>query len=102
MPVRQINPTRSSDHQALVRDLVAEWTKPSGSPEPVILEELDQKRKLAHVYVVWTKWSDIDRVERSEIIMDAAEKRLSAQDVLNITIAMGLTPDEARQMGLAV
>lgn len=100
MPVRQITPTRSRDHDALVGELAAEWMTPSGNPEPIILEERGRDRKLVHVYVVWGKWQHLERIERSEIIMDAAEKKLSPDDVLNISIAMGLTPDEAKRMGL--
>jgi hypothetical protein len=101
MPVRTITPERSSDYTKLVDDLDAEWGNPqSTNAEPVILIEPDRDGKPVHVYVVWNKWSHVDRVQRSEIIMDAAERRLPQPEVLNITIAMGLTPDEARAMGL--
>ena len=101
MPLRQILPGRSQEHAALVGELLAEWNNPtSGSAEPIIVEEKDRSQRLIHVYVVWSKWSHIDRVERSEIIMEAAERRLSQPDLLNITIAMGLTPDEATRLGL--
>jgi hypothetical protein len=49
---------------------------------------------------VWSRWSGIDRAERSEIIMDAAEKTLGPSKALDITVAMGLEPAEARRMGL--
>jgi len=100
MPVKQFNPVRSSDHETLVRDLAAEWSRPAGAGEPVILEESDQKNRLVHVYVVWSRWSSVDRVERSEIIMDAAAMKLPQDQVLNITVAMGLTPEEADDSGL--
>jgi hypothetical protein len=100
MPVRQFIPPRSSDYRTFVDELAAEWIKPSRSDEPLILEERGRDKKIEHVYVVWSKWHQVDRVERSEIIMDAAEKKLAPDEALNITIAMGLTPDEARRMGL--
>lgn len=101
MPVKQITPTRSSQHDALVHELLGEWRQPNAqASEPVILEEAGPNRRVAHLYVIWGKWAHLDRVERSEIIMDAAEKKLSQPDLLEITIAMGLTPDEADRLGI--
>lgn len=101
MPVRQFVQSRSSSYLELVDLLCKEWQDAhSRNAEPVILEEKGRDGKLVHVYVVWDKWLDVDRAERSEIIMDAAEKSLSPGDLMNITIAMGLTASEARQMGL--
>ena len=101
MPVKPLVQKRSSDYDQLVDELYAEWARPNSTvSEPVILEEKSRSGKLVHLYVVWSKWSPVDRVERSEIIMDAAQKKLSTDDLLEITIAMGLTPDEAKNMGL--
>jgi hypothetical protein len=101
MPVRQIAPARSSEHHTLVDELAAEWgAAQSANAEPVILEERERGGRLVHVYVVWSKWRHMDRVERSEIIMEAAEKHLPQDQVLNVSIAMGLTPDEASRFGL--
>lgn len=101
MPVKQIVPSRSVEHDALVSELLAEWKNPNGqAAEPVILEEAGPSRKLSHLYVIWSKWAHVDRVERSEVIMDAAERKLSPPDVLEITIAMGLTAEEADRLGI--
>src|SRR5258708_2782468 len=101
MPVKPLVQKRSTDYDRLVDELFAEWTTPNPkASEPVILEEKGRNGKLVHLYVVWSKWAHTDRVERSEIIMDAAQKKLRPGDLLEITIAMGLTPDEAKQMGL--
>ena len=101
MPVKQIGPARFPQHDVLVRELLDEWSNPDpGKSEPVILEEPGPMSKLAHVYVIWSKWDQMDRAERSEIIMEAAERRLPPQDASNISIAMGLTPEEADRMGL--
>lgn len=53
-----------------------------------------------HVYVVWSEWAHLGREERGEIIMDAAEKVKLPPDLQRITIAMGLTPDEADRFGI--
>jgi len=101
MPVKQIGPVRYANHDSLVQELLNEWSNPNASrTEPIILEESGPGAKIAHVYVIWSKWEQMDRVERSEIIMEAAERRLPPQDVANISIAMGLTAQEAQRLGL--
>ena len=103
MPVRRFEPDVSSEHAALVDQLVREWQSPADNvAEPLILEEFDRRNLLTRVYVVWSRWGSIDRAERSEIIMDAAEKRFGPSKALDITAAMGLEPHEARRMGLKV
>lgn len=102
MPVRQLRPPKSADHESLVQALAAEWRQPDpDAKEPVILEEFDNGGNLLHVYVVWSRWEDMDRLQRGEIIMDAVEARYGQSDALNVTIALGLTPHEADQMNLA-
>lgn len=101
MPVKPFTQSRSSDYDTLVNDLFSEWANPDpAAAEPVILEERDRSQKLVHLYVIWSRWADIDRIERSEIIMDAAEKKLGQAEAIEIMMAMGLTPNEARQMGI--
>jgi hypothetical protein len=101
MPVKQYNSTRPPDQASLVSRLAQEWQTPnSGASEPVILEESDAKGKVVHVYVVWSDWSHLRREFRGEVIMDAAERVKLPDEVLNITIAMGLTPSEADSFGI--
>jgi hypothetical protein len=101
MLVREFVQTRPSEYNELVRELAAEWKSPSQNPEPEILLERDRGRRIVHVYVIWSKWSDVDRVLRSEAIMDAAAQALPAHEVLNIIVAMGLTPEESERSGIA-
>jgi hypothetical protein len=101
MPVREISPGRSSEHLVLVNELAAEWKHPDASQgEPDIFIERAKPSRPGKVYVIWSKWADVDRIERSEIIMEAAELALPRSQVLDIAIAMGLTRDEAARMGL--
>jgi hypothetical protein len=96
MPVKSYNPSRPADMQVLVDRLAAEWESPDpAAAEPVILQEPNHKGDVVRVYVVWSDWAHLDRERRGEVIMDAAERVKPMPDVLKITIAMGLTPDEA-------
>ena len=84
----------------MVNELAAEWKNPSQNVEPEILLERDRERRIVHVYVIWSKWAGVDRILRSEIVMDAAAQALPEDEVLNIIVAMGLTPDEADRSGI--
>lgn len=96
MPVKPFSKRQPPEYATLVEELATEWKSPnSAAEEPVILEEKERAGKLVHIYVIWSKWSHLELLVRSEIIMDAAEKRFGREDLLNITYAMGLTPAEA-------
>ena len=101
MPVKQYKPARPADFDQLVDRLADEWKAPnSAAPEPVILEEANPRGEVTHVYAVWSDWAHLSREVRGEILMDAAERVKPMTDVLKITIAMGLTPDEADRFGI--
>lgn len=103
MPVVEITQPKATGHSDLVQSLASEWKHPNaGASEPIIALERGSDGKPLHVYVVWSRWSSVDPTHRSEIIMDAAEKVLPPAEVLGITIAMGVTPAEAPQLGLSV
>jgi hypothetical protein len=101
MPVKPFVQSRSSNYVQLVGELYSEWAHPDpNATEPIILEEHGERKKLKNLYVIWSKWADLDHVERGEIIMDAAQRKLPPGDVIEISIAMGLTPQEAVHMGI--
>jgi hypothetical protein len=67
-------------------------------PEPVFIE--DHTPVGTRLYVIWSAWGDLNQRQRSEIIMDAFREARPQPEVFRVTVAMGLTPDEARQMGV--
>lgn len=87
--------------EQLVGTLYREWAKESSDAEPMIITEGGSEESPKHIYVVWEAWSDLDQRERSEIIMDTAEKIYPREAALSITVAMGLTREEARRMKMA-
>lgn len=99
MPVKPYSPMRPPEQSKLTSRLAKEWTTPTNAAEPVILEESD-RGGVVHVYVVWGDWAQLTREQRGEIIMDAAERVKPRDQLLKITIAMGLTPDEADRFGI--
>ncbi len=81
-----------------------EWTEPSSAGQPLIVLE-GERGQPQHVYVIWDEWKGLDQRERSEIIMDVVEQLSGPQgmpDLSLVTVAMGLTIEEAKRMGIDV
>jgi len=90
-------------YQDLKRRLVAEWNdQQSDPPRPDILQETDRNGNVVHVYVTWDEWADLDAQTRSELIVDALQKAKGDAAVLELTLAMGLTPEESARLNVAV
>jgi hypothetical protein len=101
MPVKRLVPKHTPQFDQLVDQLTAEWSSPTQSAAaPVILEETDASGNVVHVYVVWDEWAHLDRTVRGEAIMEAAKRVKSSSEVLDITIALGVTPEEADRFQL--
>ena len=102
MPFGVIRQTMPPEVERLRERLRAEWVQPTpGAMEPLILVDTDRRRgDSKRLYVVWSEWGGLSQRERSEAIMDAYEAARGPQEALQVMVAMGLTPDEARRMGL--
>jgi hypothetical protein len=103
MPIkRRLQRTRPPTSDELVRMLHDEWTRPKDSGQPLIVVE-GQPGEPAHVYVIWDAWNGLSQTERSEVIMDVVENLAGEHrfaDPSLITVAMGLTSEEADRLGL--
>jgi len=112
MPIRQrIENAPGSQHADLKLRLVEEWTNPQEvEGNPVIIEEQSATAWLpqgatpgsepVRLYVVWDSWAGMDQLERSSIILDAYEVTHGAGAAANVTLALGLTTDEATRLGI--
>jgi hypothetical protein len=102
MPIRSKRPAfRHPRADDLLRRLVQEWKQPrDDASEPVIVYEGGTPDRPTHLYVVWSDWGDLNQQERSEIIMEAYEQAKGADAGLHVTVAMGLTPEEAKRMNI--
>jgi hypothetical protein len=98
MPVVTKKQRRTTANQELKDRLVAEWRNlDAQEPKPLIYQEEDDQGVVVHVYVVWDDWGDLDQLERSEIITEAYWEVFDVKG-LALTVAMGLTPEEAKRM----
>ena len=53
-----------------------------------------------HLYVIWNEWGHLSQRRRSEMVMEIYEEVRGRAAALNVTYAMGLTPDEAKNLGI--
>jgi hypothetical protein len=89
-------------HDELKSRLVAEWLDHGTvEPRPDIREETDARGQTVHIYAIWDDWGALPQQDRSEIIMDAYEEALGQQKALEVSVAMGVTRDEAQRMGIS-
>src|SRR5258708_2880576 len=104
MPIGYIIQENDAEYTALYNKLLTEWTNPqSNVDEPIIIETDDQlrpQRTPTHLYVIWTEWDHLPQRRRSEMVMDAYEQVRGRGAALNVSLAMGLTPDEAKNLGI--
>jgi hypothetical protein len=97
MTERQLSPAASELRAALIQ----EWEHPTERPnQPIVLLDRRAPGDARHVFVVWDRWGAMEQLERSETIMDACEKVLGVEESLKVTVAMGLTKEEAKRLNI--
>ena len=85
----------------LVQDLAQELTKEGVSPTPdvpTVYEEAQSYGDNLHVTVIWNKWAGIPAEERGAIILDAYVQAGLDDEMRRITLALGLTPEDAENL----
>ena len=104
MPRGYIVPVEDTDYSTLLARLTQEWERPDpDAVEPVIIETSDSLRPQqapTQLYVIWSEWRDLTPRRRSEMMMDAYIAARGRPSALNVTLAMGLTPQEADNLGI--
>lgn len=103
MPFKQITKRLSDDAERFLHPLVEEMKRKEleGVGPKIIVEGYENHGPL-HVYVVWDDWKDLPLQERSKVILEAFKEVESEDDFSRVTIAMGLTSDEAPRFGIEV
>ena len=67
--------------------------------QPLI--NIEQPGERTHLLVIWDVWQALSREERSRMVMEAYEAARGRDAALNVSVAMGLTQDEALRLGIA-
>lgn len=102
MPRARLQQPPQPDIDRLVELIIAEWAHPSEDPgAPIIIVDDPEEPSLpVRLYVVWDQWEHLDFDERWEVVSRAAVSVLSDHQRERLTLAAGLTSNEARNMQL--
>ncbi|MCW5791948.1 MAG: hypothetical protein KIT72_16140 [Polyangiaceae bacterium] len=101
MPIRDsLNRVTEPTEDQLRAELVQELRNPKATGEPDIVLQGSTTGGI-HVFVIWSQWLGLDQAVRSRIVLDAYEAWKGEQETLRVTVAMGLTPDEAKNLGIS-
>jgi len=86
--------------EADLRDeLEKELRNPKEEGEPEIIINRPSPGTI-HLYVIWSRWDDLDQLVRSRIILDAFTAVKGEPEAIQVTVSMGLTIDEAKRLGI--
>jgi hypothetical protein len=100
MPVRDtLKSKQVPGEQELLDELKTELKAPKQSGEPDIVVERPNSSTV-HLYVIWSKWEHLEQMVRSRIILDAYEEAKGKKEAMKVTVAMGLTREEADRLGV--
>lgn len=104
MPIRRTTPEVSPLAAQLVEQLVQELQAPhdDGADYPLIYEEQLPGNRRMHVTVVWDAWANLDKGKRGGVILDAYRQHAGPDATFSISLAMGLTRDEAERLQIAL
>ena len=64
------------------------------------LVRVDRPGNRTHLLVIWDAWGILSQQERSHLVMEAYEAANGRTAALDVSVAMGLTQDEAAQLGM--
>jgi hypothetical protein len=67
---------------------------------PHIIEGVIRNTDRLEVYVVWEGWAGVREEHRTAAILDAYKRAPDPGKVKRVVIALGVTPDEARNLGV--
>jgi hypothetical protein len=90
------------DEATLRAQLEAELRSPDDSTnDPLIVIERPHATSI-HLFGIWSRFDGVDQYVRSRVLLDAFKAAKGEQEALKVTVAMGLTPEEAERMGMAI
>jgi hypothetical protein len=99
MPVYRKMHADMPEEQNLRAELVDELRGKNAAGGPEIIIDCPNPFT-THLYVIWEKWKGLEQIVRSRIILDAYTETEGDKEATKVTIAMGLTQDEADRLGI--
>lgn len=101
-----IKTTGESRHgrKDLVRKLATELKKPHAKKVknvPIIREEQARFSERFQVFVIWDAWRGVQEEIRGQVIADAYEQAFGKRKAAKLSLTVGVTPAEARELGMS-
>lgn len=93
-------PPKPPEYDKLVRRLAQELKSSGKELQPLILEQEIEVTGSRHVHVIWDQWAELPEEQRSDIIEEAYAEAEGPTVAEQITLASGVTPQEAVVLGL--
>jgi len=101
MPFQEIEPfRRTSQQEALLRDLIAELRTPQTVGQPYVVVKRVGKDKVRHAYVYWDRWEGCPAPVRADIVYDGFEEVRGSEYTESIALVVTATIPEAADLGL--
>jgi hypothetical protein len=91
--------TSASRVSGLTRTLVNSLKSARPGLQPIVYEDHFRETGTYHVLVIWDKFKGVSSVNRTNLILDAYERTNPAR-VPKISVALGMTPSEAIDIGM--
>ena len=104
MPVHRKKAPPRHSHPDLVNTIADELSRDSRAATPGVPEVYEEEQPYGdnlHVTVIWGKWSGVPVEERGAVILDAYEKAELSDQMRRITLAVGLTEEEAKKLNVS-
>jgi hypothetical protein len=101
MPVKMLsNVLENEQYSSLVQRLAEEIREPQDKdPEPIIIRDTGWTGG-KRLYVIWSQWAGVDPRVRGDLILEAYTRATDEGMTKNLSVVLGLTPNEAEKMGL--
>jgi hypothetical protein len=104
MPVKVVRPPAEADTEryvdALVNELKLNDPNIGASDRPLIVEQYLPRNENLHIVVIWDAWANLDRETRGGVILEAYDRARGTEFMRRISIAMGLTRQDAMNIGI--
>ncbi len=85
--------------ETLAQRLADELSSPGDQTQPLIIERHIRGTRSRHIWVIWDRWRDLNGEERTAVIADAYAKAEGFDAADDISIALGVLPEEAVALG---
>lgn len=66
---------------------------------PVVFKDESGLPNHSHYYVVWNKFEGLDQLIRSSVVYESVKDAFGVEEAMKTVTAMGLTVEEAKEMG---